>query len=689
MPWCQPSLKEVLLGKPPSDDNDGGDAPVVEVYDFFAGAGGFSTGASQAGCRVVWACDNDPLALETHKRNHPLTEHRLAELPMQRNEWPFPTDGRAFHAHFSPPCQKFSDVNQTHRVEGDRHVAEGLVEWSLETALTCGAQTWSLEQVPNAAVIALVEAAKQRHPGRVTYARVDFSHLGVPQTRTRLIAGSPDLVAQLLRRLDRANRTTVRSAIAKPRGTHVRNGKGWVSQKRALDGSFVRTKAGWGDNCHTIDEPAPTVLAHRELSWVTRREDGYDHGHLRPNEMAALQTFPPTYSWPDSLKRCLIEIGNAVPPLVAQLLLAPLAVASGRTAPSSSSSSSNRLRQPSLLEMLRAPAPSASSPPPPPLLARQPLEVYDFFAGAGGFSTGAAQAGCRVVWVCDSDRVALETHAANHPGVEHCLTELPMPRSAWPFPTDGRPFHAHFSPPCQKFSRINKRNRTPGDAQTATDLVTWSLETAIACGAASWSLEQVAAPAVVALVEAARVRHPGRIAYAKIDLAQLGVPQRRVRLIAGPPALIAPLLRRRDASNTRSVRSAIAKPRGTHLRHGLGWTHKSRGVDGKWRYVKADWNDHCSRIDAPAPTVLSDRGMNWVTRRKGVAIGPHPRLRKHEYAALQTFPSTYQWPAGEQLALKQIGNAVPPLVAQLLLRMEVRSPPPSDYAQDDSDLAED
>ena len=72
--------------------------------------------------------------------------------------------------------------------------------------------------------------------------------------------------------------------------------------------------------------------------------------------------------------------------------------------------------------------------------------------------------------------------------------------------------------------------------------------------------------------------------------------------------------------------------------------------------------------DEFAPTVLSDRGMNWVTLRKGVATGAHPRLRKHEYAALQTFPPTYQWPAGEQLALKQIGNAVPPLLAQLLMR---------------------
>jgi DNA (cytosine-5)-methyltransferase 1 len=320
MKFRQLSLTGMLGEKPERPPPDASGMP--EVYDFFAGAGGFSEGARAAGCRIAWVCDNDPLSLKTHAANHPSAEHHLADLPLPRSAWPFPTDGRPFHAHFSPPCQKFSNCNQTHRKEGDRRLAKSLVEWSIETALTCGAQTWSLEQVPNAAVIEVVEAAKKRHPGRVSYARVDFSHLGVPQTRTRLIAGSPTLVAQLLRRIDRANITTVRSAVAKPRGTHVRNGKAWVREKRTLDGRRVRTKAGWGDNCHTIDEPAPTVLAHRELSWVTRRTSGHhDHCHLRPKEIAALQTFPLTYRWPDSLKRCLKEIGNAVPPLVARSLM--------------------------------------------------------------------------------------------------------------------------------------------------------------------------------------------------------------------------------------------------------------------------------------------------------------------------------------------------------------------------------
>lgn len=327
------------------------------------------------------------------------------------------------------------------------------------------------------------------------------------------------------------------------------------------------------------------------------------------------------------------------------------------------------MRQPSLLEVLGVVREQEDADP-----SGMP-EVYDFFASAGGFSEGARQAGCKVVWVCDNDPVALKTHAANHPRAEHRLVELPMPRSEWPFPSNGRRFHAHFSPPCQKFSNVNKTHRVSGDRERAGGLIEWSLETALASGATSWSLEQVATNDVVRLVQRVRARHPGRIAYAKLDLSLLGVPQKRVRLIAGPPPLVARLLRLRNASRVRSARSVLARPRGTHLRNGSGWTRKYRGPDNRWCYIKAGWGDNCSSIDAPAPTVLSDRGMNWVTRSGTGTVGKHPRLRMREYAALQTFPSTYRWPDTEQLALKQIGNAVPPLAARLLMGGAAHSRP--------------
>lgn len=40
------------------------------------------------------------------------------------------------------------------------------------------------------------------------------------------------------------------------------------------------------------------------------------------------------------------------------------------------------------------------------------MDVIDMFAGLGGFSEGAEQAGCRVVWAANHWRLAVDTHDA-------------------------------------------------------------------------------------------------------------------------------------------------------------------------------------------------------------------------------------------------------------------------------------
>ncbi len=314
----QPSLHQLLGLERPLRAGGPGDG--LEVYDFFAGAGGFSQGAVQAGCRVVCALDNDLAALQTHARNHPHTEHRCVELPLRADALPFPTDGRRFHAHFSPPCQKFSTQNAKGRRVGDRAGAEDLVVWSVDTALASRASSWSLEQVPSKHVIALLERAKRRHPGRIAYACLDLSELGVPQTRKRLLAGPPALIAHVLRQAARTKRRSIRDAIAKPRGTHIRNSKSWKGERRDARGKRVYIKAGWGDHCFPIDGLAPTILT-RGINWITK-PGSYDHRpRLRAFEHAALQTFPPTYKWPEQRALAQAHIGNAVPPLVAEVLM--------------------------------------------------------------------------------------------------------------------------------------------------------------------------------------------------------------------------------------------------------------------------------------------------------------------------------------------------------------------------------
>lgn len=57
----------------------------MRAIDLFAGAGGFSTGAAMAGCRVVWAANHWPAAVQVHANNHPEALHVCQDL--QQADW--------------------------------------------------------------------------------------------------------------------------------------------------------------------------------------------------------------------------------------------------------------------------------------------------------------------------------------------------------------------------------------------------------------------------------------------------------------------------------------------------------------------------------------------------------------------------------------------------------------------------
>jgi len=306
-----------LLGSSASALRDGTVADTLDVYDLFCGAGGFSEGAKAAGCRVVFACDNDQSALDTHARNHPLATHALCTLPAQL---PFPVDGRRFHVHGSPPCQRFSNVNTRGRVEGDRDQSQNLVQWYIQTALASGACSWSMEQVASAHVLQIVERMRLQNLKHMCYAVIDFTRLGVPQRRKRLIVGSPNLIANLLRQAEQQRRRSVQDVLPTPRGTHIRSSCAWIC-KRRVAGAWKYTRASINDFCHRIDGPSPTLCGASSQRWVNPgKKDGW-YSVLRVAEMASIQTFPPTYAFPRSKRDAVRQVVNAVPPLVAQLIL--------------------------------------------------------------------------------------------------------------------------------------------------------------------------------------------------------------------------------------------------------------------------------------------------------------------------------------------------------------------------------
>ena len=309
---------------------DDGNRPTdqeIEVYDLFCGAGGFSEGARQAGGKVVFACDSSKEAIKVHKSNHKDATHWCCELP--RDDIPFPTDGRPFHVHGSPPCQAFSTSGK--KDAALIHAASDLIQWYILTALQSGATTWTMEQVASVHVISILENIRAKYRDRLAFYTFNFADLGVPQTRRRILAGTPHLIASIMRKQGKDMRVSIAASVPNPRGTHIRSTLYHTHyRKRRIDeeqtsrkARNVYIKAEWSRSCYPISGQAPTIIAGRNSGWWIRFEGNRTvRSVLSTTDVSALQTFPVTYKLPLQPRYLGFRlVGNAVPPKVAKIVM--------------------------------------------------------------------------------------------------------------------------------------------------------------------------------------------------------------------------------------------------------------------------------------------------------------------------------------------------------------------------------
>lgn len=102
----------------------------MKAIDLFAGAGGFSTGATMAGYDVVWAGNHWPTAVATHVRNHPNTAHACQDL--QQQDWTQVPTHDVLLA--SPACQGHAKARGK---EKPHHDAQRSTAWAVVSAVEC------------------------------------------------------------------------------------------------------------------------------------------------------------------------------------------------------------------------------------------------------------------------------------------------------------------------------------------------------------------------------------------------------------------------------------------------------------------------------------------------------------------------------------------------------------------------
>lgn len=293
------------------------------------------------------------------------------------------------------------------------------------------------------------------------------------------------------------------------------------------------------------------------------------------------------------------------------------------------------------------------------------MRAVDLFAGAGGFSTGAAMAGAEVVWAANHWPIAVEWHSANHPDTVHACQDLQQ--------VDFREAPAHdillASPACQGHSRARGTEKPHHDAlrSTAWAVVTCAEvhrpEAAIIENVtefAEWALYPAWCAAMHALGYA--------LAPMVIDAADHGVPQHRRRLFVvatrSKHPIVLDLPRREpataaqvidfDAGRWSDVRKPGRSPR-TLARIDAG--RRAHGERFVAPYYGSGSGETGRSLARPLGTITTrDR---WA-----VIDGDQMRmLTADECRAAMGFPEGYRLPATHRDAVHLLGNAVCPPVA--------------------------
>lgn len=298
----------------------------MQAIDLFAGAGGFSEGAKQAGVSVLWAANHWPAAVATHMANHPESIHACQDL--EQADWSRVPKHDLLLA--SPACQGHSKARGKDR---PHHDAARSTAWAVVSAIEAHKPKAAIvENVPEFLQWQLFPAWRESLSllgYTISPHILDAAKFGIPQHRERVfIVITPSKTPLLLRLEEQAKRpascflsfeTGRWSMINKANRAQATLDR--VAAGRKVHGKrFVISYYGNSKSGHSIEKPIGTITTHDRHALI----DGDRMRMLTVQECKAAMTFPASYKLPRQHAVAMKMLGNAVCPQLASRIIKAL-----------------------------------------------------------------------------------------------------------------------------------------------------------------------------------------------------------------------------------------------------------------------------------------------------------------------------------------------------------------------------
>lgn len=302
--------------------------------DLFCGAGGMTQGLSQAGFTPIASLEINSIASATHQRNFPKCHHFYGDIEkFESTNWLAEIGSPEIHLVVGgPPCQGFSVAGKRNPNDPRNYLFHEFIRVVSEI------QPWYvvMENVPGILTMkkgavkqAIFEAFNTIGYSAVSVAILESAAYGVPQIRPRAIfiankfgLQNPYPKPQLLPH----EYKVIESAISDlpeytplPEINHEWTRHSLEYMKRIAEvppgGSLYESYADAFKRQY-LGKPSMTIKENHGGTHI----HPYLNRVISAKEMARLQTFPDSFIFEGTMKKAMWQIGNAVPPRLAECI---------------------------------------------------------------------------------------------------------------------------------------------------------------------------------------------------------------------------------------------------------------------------------------------------------------------------------------------------------------------------------